>query len=149
MGSWLELNGTESMTAKSRLFSASTFVALVIASSALADGVEVGGNLVNVTVVGRASNVASGMHSQARQSIGSIAGNVKVGGSIKSTTVVGEAVNLATGVGTKAETYVGSVQAGTRTPGSVKQTVVVRKIINSMSGFGSSACVSVGYGDPC
>jgi len=140
------------MTAKSRLLTASTFVALVVASSALADGVEVGGNLTNVTVVGRASNVASGAFSKATQSIGSIGDSVKVGGSISNTTVVGEVVNQATGVGSKAKTYVGSLREGVNTPGSIKQTIVVRKVVNKVSGFlgfGGSSCVSIGYGKPC
>jgi len=120
-----------------------------LAGSALADSVEVGGNLVNVTVVGRATNAATGAFSTATQSIGSIGGNVKVGGSITNTTVVKEAVNVSSGLGTKAETYLGSVPSGTNTPGSIKQTVVVKKVINSISGFGGTSCVSVGYGDPC
>jgi hypothetical protein len=137
------------MIAKSRLFSASTFIALVIGGAAFADSVEVGGNLVNSAVVGRATNVAGGAFSKATQSIGSIEGNVKVGGSINSVTIVGEAVNAATGFGTKAETYLGSIPKGTNTPGSIKQTIVVKRAINTISGLGGSSCVAVGYGDPC
>jgi len=137
------------MTSMIKLLSATALVGLVLAGSAIADSVEVGGNLVNVTVVGRATNAATGAFSTATQSIGSIGGNVKVGGSITSTTVVNEAINLSAGLGTKAETYLGSVPSGTNTPGSIKQTVVVKKVINSISGFGGTSCVSVGYGDPC
>lgn len=148
-GSRQERNWIGPMTAQSKLLYASVLIALTVAGAACADSVEVGGNLVNTSVVGRATNAATGAFSTAKQSIGSIGSNVKVGGSITSTTVVNEATNISSGLGTTAETYLGSVPKGTNTPGSIKQTVVVKKVINSISGFGGTSCVSVGYGDPC
>ena len=139
------------MALKIRILTASTLAALVIASPALAGNVEVGGSLVNVSVVGNATNKASGIGSRATQSIGTIGDNVKVGGSVRNIVVVDKAVNLATGIGSKAETYVGALD-DVDTPGSVKQTIVVKKVINKASGFlgvGGSSCVSIGYSKHC
>lgn len=139
------------MTSKIGILTAGSIAALVFASPAFAGNVEVGGNLVNVSVVGNATNKASGLGSKATQSIGSIGENVKVGGSIKNVVVVGEAVNLAKGIGSKAKTYIGSLR-NISTPGSIKQTIVVRKVINKPSrflGFGGNSCVSIGLGNHC
>jgi hypothetical protein len=139
------------MTLKSGILTASILAVLVAASPSIAGNVEVGGNLVNVSVVGNATNKASGIGSRATQSIGTVGDNVKVGGSVKNVVVVGEAVNLAKGIGSKAKTYVGALR-NINTPGSIKQTIVVRKVVNKASGFlgfGGNSCVSIGYGNHC
>lgn len=139
------------MAIKIEILTASTLVAFVFASPVFAGNVEVGGSLVNVSVVGSATNKASGIGSRATQSIGTIGDNVKVGGSVRNVVVVGKAVNLAKGIGSKAETYVGALD-DVNTPGSVKQTIVVKKVINKASGFlgiGGNSCVSIGYTKHC
>ncbi len=133
------------------ILTAGALAVLAFGSPAYAGNVEVGGNLVNISVVGKATNKASGFGSKATQSIGTVGDNVKVGGSIKNVVVVGETVNLAKGVGSKAKTYVGALR-NINTPGSVKQTIVVRKVVNKASGFlglGGNSCVSIGYGNNC
>lgn len=140
--------GTEPMTAKIKLIAVASAIALMSASSAFADGIEVDGNLTNITVVKQSTNLALGAHSTAKQSIGSIGGNVEVGGSIRNITVIGDAVNLAAGIGTEAEMLVGSIR-DLDTPSGITQTIVVRSVVNVATGGGTKSCVSIGYGTRC
>ncbi len=136
------------MTATIKLIAVASGIALMSVSSAFAEGVEVGGNLTNVTVVKQATNLALGAHSTAKQSLGSIGGNVEVGGNIRNITVIGKAVNLAVGISTEAEMSVGSIR-DLDTPSGIKQTIVVRNVVNVAIGGGTKSCVSVGYGTRC
>ena len=136
------------MLARIKFIAMASVIALMIANTGLADGIEVGGSLTNVVVVGQTSNLAQGASSTATQSLGSLSGNVEVGGSVQNITVVGKAVNLANGNGAEAEMSVGSIH-DVRSSNGVKQTVVVRNVVNVATGSGTKSCLSVGYGKHC
>lgn len=141
-------NGNELMTAPFKLIATASVIALVSAGSAIADGVEVGGSVTNIAIVKQATNLALGVNSKAKQSIGTIGGNVEVGGTVRNVTIIGETVNLATGIGAKAEMSAGSIR-DIDAPSGIRQTIVVRSIINVSAGAGTKSCVSLGYGKRC
>ena len=101
------------MTTKIKYLTAVAALSLMTATSAFADKLEVGGNLLNrLNVNGDATNLASGRGSTADQSIGSISGDsdVDVGGSLSNLVAVnGDARNLSTGFRTEACQEIGSV----------------------------------------
>ena len=136
------------MTALLKLIATASAVALISAGPAFADGVEVGGAVTNIVVVKQASNLALGVNSTAKQSIGSIGNGVEIGGNLSNVTIIGETVNLAKGIGSKAEVSAGSLR-DVKSSSGISQTIVVRSITNLSSGAGTKSCISLGYGKGC
>lgn len=149
-GCSIETEWRDTMKALGKFLTAAAAVTLMASSSVIADGIQVGGHLVNVTVAEQATNMALGSNAKATQSIGAISGNVRVNGNLTNITVVGEAVNLAMGAGTEAGMSVNSIQGDVLIRGGTKRTVFVKRILNVASGPGTHACVSVGtHGNGC
>ncbi len=121
------------MNAPGKFLIAVAVISLMTTGSAFADGIQVGGHLVNVTVANEATNMALGPNATATQSIGAINGNARVNGNLTNVTVVGEAINLARGAGTHAEMSVNSIEGDTHLRGGTKRTVFVKRIVRPSS----------------
>jgi hypothetical protein len=124
-------------------------LAALFAGTALAQekGVRISGTVRNVTVANGNVNVASGVASSARTSIGSITSGARINGNLDMSVVANGVVTSASGLGREAITSIGSVHEGAEITGSQSVVVHTGKVINSAGGFslsGEPSCVVIG-----
>lgn len=107
------------------------------------DGVRINGAVNNVVVTGPATNLAAGVGSRAKSSVGSIASGVRIDGRLNVTVQTGAIANVASGVNDQVTTSVGSVEKDLR--GQTDVVISTGQIINMTDRTSRGpACVVIG-----
>jgi hypothetical protein len=124
-------------------------LASLIGGAAIAQekGVQINGVVRNATVANGNVNVARGVATTARTSIGSITGGARINGNLDMSVVANGVVTSAGGLGREAVTSIGSVHEGAEITGSQSVVVHTGSVINSADGFslsGEPSCVVIG-----
>jgi hypothetical protein len=124
-------------------------LASLIAGAAIAQekGVRINGAVRNTTVANGSVNIAKGVGTTARTTIGSITDGARINGNLDMSVVANGVVTSAGGVGTEAITSIGSVHEGAEVSGSRSVIVHTGQVINSADGIGLSgepSCVVIG-----